>query len=102
MYRACLWWATLLTCLLSRCRADEKSYYKDSKYNQGDYGPYPRHKFKTSIIEPPRMNFMQPFTNCDDGSYLFVSPRGNVAYSSFYIVDHEYVAWRCVRGKCSN
>lgn len=60
----------------------------DKQYNEGKYGQYPTHQFKTTIIEPPRLNFMKPFTNCDDGSYIFVAPRGNVAWSAFYILDH--------------
>lgn len=57
----------------------------------GDYGTYPVHKFKTSNIEPPRFNFEAPFSGCDDGSYIFFSPRGNVVSATFYIYDHEYV-----------
>ena len=66
-------------------------FLKNDKYNNGGYGNYPTHKFKTSTIEPPRLNFMKPFTNCDDGSYIFVSPRGAAAWSAFYILDAEYV-----------
>ena len=59
---------------------------------KGDHGTYPRHHFKTSIIEPPRLNFEASFReNCDDGSYMFVSPRGNVVGQSFYVLDLEYV-----------
>lgn len=91
MYRAwlCILLAACLRALL--CHADEKSFLKNAKFNDGEYGNYPKHKFRTSIIEPPRLNFMEPFTNCDDGSYIFVAPRGAAAWSSFYILDHEYV-----------
>ncbi|KAK6068271.1 secreted protein [Seiridium cupressi] len=71
------------------CRADEPTFRNSVDFNNGKFGTYPTHKFKTSTIEPPRPNFMKPFSNCDDGSYIFVSPRGIVAPSSFYMLDHE-------------
>lgn len=87
-------WVTPFLLLLSSSAlptlADDKIFLKNNKYNEGEYGKYVTQKFRTSPIEPPRFNFMQPFSNCDDGSYLFISPRGNIAYSSFYIMDHEY------------
>lgn len=60
---------------------------QSEEYNNGDFGEYPTHKFKTSSIEPPRLNFMKPFTNCDDGTYIFIAPRGYIAWSAFYILD---------------
>ena len=84
--------ACLLSLWVSISWADEGAFHKDDDFNAGEYGIYPTHKFKTSTIEPPRINFMKEFSNCDDGSYIFVTPRGNVAYSSFYILDHECVA----------
>ena len=73
-------------------RGDDKTFYRNQKYNEGDFGKYPVHHFQTSDLTPPRINFMQPFTDCDDGSYIFVAPRGNVPDSSFYILDHEYAS----------
>lgn len=86
-------WVTPFLLLLSSslpCRADDRTFLKNNKYNAGEYGKYVVQQFKTSPIEPPRFNFMQPFSNCDDGSYLFIAPRGEIANSSFYIMDHEY------------
>lgn len=86
------WLAPFLLLLAScaPCRADEKMFLQNNKYNAGEYGKYVTQSFKTSPIQPPRFNFMQPFTDCDDGSLLFIAPRGEVAYSSFYIMDAEY------------
>lgn len=84
----------LLAFFLRLCAADKPSWIKDEEFMQGGHGTYPRHHFKTSIIEPPRLNFEEPFTGegkCDDGSYMFVAPRGNVVGQSFYILDLEYV-----------
>lgn len=87
-------WITPFLLLLASspapCLADDKMFLKNSKYNAGEYGKYVTQSFRTTPIEPPRINFMQPFTNCDDGSFLFIAPRGEIAYSSFYIMDHEY------------
>lgn len=108
MYRSSLWTNTvlfyLLTCAawwLRGCQADKPSWIKDEEFMQGKHGTYPRHHFKTSIIEPPRLNFEEPFTNnggaggrCDDGSYMFVAPRGNVVGQSFYILDLDgHMIW---------
>jgi hypothetical protein len=89
-------WPSLLSlsCLLlslSTCRADEEPFYHDDKFNNGEYGRYVQQEFKTSDMVPPRINFMQPFNKpeCDDGSYIFVAPRGNVPNASFYIMDAE-------------
>jgi hypothetical protein len=81
-------WATL-----PLCRADQQPYVKSDEYNNADLGRYVTQKFKTSDLEPPMMNSMQPggFSNCDDGSYIFVSPRGNIPDATFYIMDHECV-----------
>lgn len=88
------WIAPLLLLLSSSipCLADQEAFFQDEKYNHEDYGRWVTQKYKTSSIEPPRLNFMQPFTECDDGSYLFIAPRGDEANASFYIMDHEYAS----------
>lgn len=68
---------------------------------EGKHGTYPKHHFKTSVIEPPRLNFEEPFSKCDDGSYMFVAPRGNVVGQSFYILDLEYVLRSLRRRHCA-
>jgi hypothetical protein len=73
---------------LATCSADQQAFVNDARYNDGDYGHYPHQTFFSRAgIEAPRPNFMKPFTNCDDGSYLFVSLRGNYAESKPYILD---------------
>lgn len=59
--------------------ADEAPFYSNAKYNGGDYGKYVTQTFKSNpkITDIPVVNFMKPFTNCDDGSFLFMAPRGN-------------------------
>jgi len=89
MYRAWLQACTIWALLLTITKADKPSYVQDVGFMAGDYGTYPVHKFKTSNIEPPRFNFEAPFSSCDDGSYIFFSPRGNVVSATFYIYDHE-------------
>jgi hypothetical protein len=68
--------------------ADQQAFVNDARYNDGDYGHFPHQTFfSRDGIEAPRPNFMKPFTNCDDGSYLFVSLRGNYAEAKPYILD---------------
>lgn len=70
------------------CLADQQAFVGDARYNNGDFGHYPHQTFSSREgVEAPRPNFMKPFTNCDDGSYLFVSLRGNYAESRPYVLD---------------
>lgn len=50
----------------------------DIDYNNGAYGRYVTQTFTSANITVPRLNMDMPFTNCDDGSYLFVTPRGEI------------------------
>lgn len=88
-------WRSLPLLLLSSllCRADVPPFQHDEEYNAGERGRYIQQHFKTSNMVPPLMNYMKPFAvpECDDGSYYFMSPRGNIPNSSFYIMDAEYV-----------
>jgi hypothetical protein len=91
-----LWLSLLsLSCLLlsiSQCRADDPPLYRNDEFNEGGMGRYVMQSFKTEPeMVPPRINFMQPFNRpeCDDGSYIFIAPRGNVPNASFYIMDSE-------------
>lgn len=51
---------------------------QDVDYNRGAYGRYVTQTFRSANITVPRLNMDMPFTNCNDGSYLFVTPRGEV------------------------
>ncbi|EME47594.1 hypothetical protein DOTSEDRAFT_60029 [Dothistroma septosporum NZE10] len=76
--------------------ADLTPFYADSKFNSGAYGKYVTQKFISNpeIKGVPVVNFMEPFSNCDDGSYLFVAPRGAVAQSTPMILDvHGRPIW---------
>ncbi|KAK5163920.1 uncharacterized protein LTR77_010315 [Saxophila tyrrhenica] len=77
-------WATLRI-----CRADRPPYLHDDQYNEGERGRFVQQKYRTSDLEPPMFNMMTPFSGCDDGSYFFMSPRGNMPDATFYIMDHD-------------
>ncbi|EME41573.1 hypothetical protein DOTSEDRAFT_176803 [Dothistroma septosporum NZE10] len=64
---------------------------QDEEFNQAAYGNYVVQTFKSANVSVPRMNMMRPFTECDDGSYLFVTPRGE-------IVDHPTAGIYDARG----
>ncbi|KAI7007099.1 hypothetical protein KC355_g7456, partial [Hortaea werneckii] len=61
----------------------------DEKYNSGDLGRYVTQSYKTTKEIAPRFNINLPFTNCDDGSYIFIAPRGWVPDATLYIIDAE-------------
>lgn len=79
----------LLALVAIPCQADQAPFYADSKYNDAEYGFYVTQTFKSSpqVTGVPVVNFMEPFTRCDDGSYLLITPRGNVAESTPMILD---------------
>lgn len=51
---------------------------QDADYNEGAYGRYVTQTFRSANVTVPRLNMDMPFSNCDDGSYLFVTPRGEI------------------------
>lgn len=71
--------------------ATGEALLRDSAYNDGSYGRYVTQTFKSSNVSATRINMMQPFTGCDDGSYLFVTPRGeDVEQPAAAIYDPRY------------
>lgn len=88
--RACL----LLVSYFSRCFADEGPLLRSSEYNDGAYGKYVTETFQTINATAPRLNIVKPFTNCDDGSLIFIAPRGEIANSSLCIFDASgHLVW---------
>lgn len=79
----------LLALVAIQCQAGQAPFYADSKYNDAEYGFYVTQTFKSSpqVTGVPIVNFMEPFTRCDDGSYLLITPRGKVAESTPMILD---------------
>lgn len=79
----------LLALVAIPCQADQAPFSADSKYNDAEYGFYVTQTFKSSpqVTGVPVVNFMEPFTRCDDGSYLLITPRGKVAESTPMILD---------------
>lgn len=79
----------LLALVAIPCQADQAPFYADSKYNDAEYAFYVTQTFKSSpqVTGVPVVNFMEPFTRCDDGSYLLITPRGKVAESTPMILD---------------
>lgn len=55
-----------------------EAFVQDVEFNNGAYGLYVQQTFKSRNVTVPRLNMQQSFTNCDDGSYLFITPRGEV------------------------
>lgn len=80
-------WLVVLSSLFSIALGDLAVLDNDAEYNDGSYGPYVTQSYRSSDVNSPRLNFMKPFTSCDDGSFLFVAPRGGKANSTPYILD---------------
>lgn len=53
-------------------------FTNDADFNAGRYGYYITQTFKSSNVTAPRINMQKPFTACDDGSHLFITPRGEL------------------------
>lgn len=79
-------WLSFL-CLLSSCLADKEPYLNSAEYDRGDYGRYVTQTYLSSEVRSPVLNVRKPFTECDDGSYLFLAPRGAVAQRRPMILD---------------
>ncbi|KAK3629071.1 hypothetical protein LTR56_006532 [Elasticomyces elasticus] len=67
--------------------AHDEAYHDSGRYNAGQYGDYVEQRFVSTNVTAPKLNFMRPFTNCNDGTYLFLAPRGSVMNSSICILD---------------
>ena len=81
--------STLLLAPIPYSYADEEPFIADESYNSGDLGRYVTQSYKTTKEIAPRFNINLPFTNCDDGSYIFIAPRGWVPDATLYIIDAE-------------
>ncbi|CAK4032131.1 Hypothetical predicted protein [Lecanosticta acicola] len=84
--------SSILTSILLTTKtsvADVTPFVNNAQYNAGKYGDYPTQTFKSNpaVTQVPRVNFMKPFTNCDDGSYLFLTPRGHAPDPTLVILD---------------
>ncbi|KAK4549636.1 hypothetical protein LTR36_004937 [Oleoguttula mirabilis] len=80
--------ACLLVCgILSVCVADHEPFLQSVEYNEGAYGKYVTQNFTSAEVVAPILNVAQSFTNCDDGSYLFITPRGEEATPTLVVLD---------------
>lgn len=86
LLRACL----LLFGFLCICLADQEPFFQSAEYNQGAYGKYVTQNFTSADVGAPVFNVMKSFTACDDGSYLFITPRGEEATPTLVILDARY------------
>lgn len=80
---------TSFCALLTTCRADLAAFFSNAGYNNGDYGRYVSQTFVSNpaVTSVPVLNFMKPFTTCDDGSYIFIAPRGDAVNATPMILD---------------
>ncbi|KAK0253134.1 hypothetical protein LTS09_011805 [Friedmanniomyces endolithicus] len=67
--------------------AHEEALYRSEEYNAVQQGEYVEQHFISTNVTAPRINFMRPYDICDDGSYLFIAPRGEKTQSSVCILD---------------
>lgn len=81
----------LVCALLSLCLADQEPYFQSAEYNEGVYGEYVSQKYTSADVSAPVLNIVQSFTNCDDGSYLFITPRGEKVTPTLVILDARYM-----------
>jgi hypothetical protein len=69
--------------------AHDEAEYNSQEYERGQWGEYVTQTFVSSNVTAPKVNFAKAFTDpkCDDGSYLFIAPRGEKANTSVCILD---------------
>lgn len=79
--------ALSLGLVVSTCRGDQPSFYNDTQYNLGEYGQYVLQTYHSTLAYAPRLNFINPFNACDDGSHILLSPRGSAAPPAPTILD---------------
>lgn len=82
-------WPSCLSFFLALTSADEGNFFRDQEYNDAAYGSYPHQSFHTTKAVAPRVNFIEYFnkTECDDGSKIFIAPRGNKADATPVMLD---------------
>lgn len=57
-------------------RADLLPFEHSDEFNDGEYGPWVLQGYHTTHLTSPRVNMMKPFSACEDGSKIFIAPRG--------------------------
>ncbi|KAK5116895.1 hypothetical protein LTR62_006616 [Meristemomyces frigidus] len=87
LHRTSLLLTTVLCSFLPACLAHDEAFQLNDDYNRGALGAYVTQKYITTDLDVPKLNFMKPFTACDDGSYLFLAPRGEEASTAVCILD---------------
>ncbi|KAK4889247.1 hypothetical protein LTR27_011924 [Elasticomyces elasticus] len=77
MFSSALAAVCFLVTIFSLCNASRDSYHRSSDYNSGHYGTHVTQTFRSTTIKALQLNLMLPFSACDDdGSKLFLAPRG--------------------------
>tara|TARA_R110002060_G_scaffold47491_3_gene58516 strand:- start:41 stop:553 length:513 start_codon:yes stop_codon:yes gene_type:complete len=70
--------------------ADLEVYHNDPDFEAGNYGPYPVQTYNSTDIVSPHMNVLQWSSECDDGLYTFLTPRGGATHeASAMILDNN-------------
>nr|POF21072.1 putative oxidoreductase [Quercus suber] len=87
MFRHLFTLSLFLVSYLPFSLADLVSFEHSEKFNAGEYGPWVLQSYNSSPVTSPRLNMMKPFSKCEDGSFLFIAPRGDRADSMPYILD---------------
>jgi hypothetical protein len=82
MSRCALFLGLLLQTFWHACHASKDAFFQSAEYNAEKYGRYVVQEFKSTTIRAAQPNIMKSFSNCDDGSKLFVAPRGTVPVAS--------------------
>jgi len=79
----------LIHSFLTTCLGDERPYFRNESYNNGEYGQYVTQTYRSSDVHSARLNVQSPFSKCDDGSKIFIAPRGEIADTKLMILDAE-------------
>ncbi|KAF2862504.1 hypothetical protein K470DRAFT_255793 [Piedraia hortae CBS 480.64] len=92
---------SLALLFLALSGADRAPLINSERYNEGLFGAYVEEQFiSDEALVAPVLNQIKPFTACDDGSLLFIAPRGpNATAPRPYILNADgSMVWTPVDG----
>ncbi|PLB52060.1 hypothetical protein P170DRAFT_348536 [Aspergillus steynii IBT 23096] len=97
----------LASALLSLCglvQADYGPYIQSGDYDAGKFGSWPTETYRSTPIIGPTLNYLESSTQCKDGQYTLISPRGGgVATPGPMIIDQDgHLVWTKDYGKTYN
>ncbi|KAH6673390.1 ASST-domain-containing protein [Halenospora varia] len=90
---------SILLCLalqvFQKVSADEDFFINDVGYDDGTYGDYPQHIYKSTDVTSPKLNVLQSSPECSNDLYTMITQRGwSVSQARATILDSDgHLVW---------